>query len=218
MDQIPAQALIAIGAISAAIIAGAFSYLNLVISKEQKISEFRQMWIDALREDISQYVAAISFLSSANSMLDVDARKTLSWQEHVKTMEPSFDKASRAYTSIVLRLNPDDNNKKLKKLNVEFLTMLSAVRQAARDDKYDEARELSDQLESKARPILKLEWDRVEDGELVFKVTRYIAGAILIAALAMSSLSIKKSFSSAQSDGANKPVQLIAKGGGCRTR
>jgi hypothetical protein len=40
-----------------AMIAGAFSLLGLVISKEQKVSEFRQTWIDALREDISELIA-----------------------------------------------------------------------------------------------------------------------------------------------------------------
>ena len=214
MEQIPAQALVAIGAISAAIIAGAFSYLNLVISKDQKISEFRQIWIDALREDISQYVSAISFLSSATPMLDEEARKTLSSHEDVKTIELSFDTASRAYTSIVLRVNPDDKNKKLKELNKEFLTALSAIRQLVRDAKYGEARALADQLETKARPILKLEWDRVKDGESVFRTTRYIAASILIVALAAGALFLTSSLLSTQGVGANKPVQPTAKSGG----
>ncbi|WP_157469031.1 hypothetical protein [Dyella thiooxydans] len=214
MEQVPAQALVAIGAISAAIIAGAFSYLNLVISKDQKISEFRQVWIDALREDISQFVSAISFLSNANSMLDEEARKTLSWHEHAKAMEPSFEKASRAYTMIMLRVNPDDKNKNLKELNRDFLATLSTVRQHVREDKYDEARELADQLEIKARPILKLEWDRVKDGEPVFRTTRYIAASILIVALAVGGLFLMSSLFSTQGVTANKPEQPTAKGAG----
>jgi hypothetical protein len=38
-------------------VAGAFSLLGLLISKEQKVSEFRQAWIDALRADIAALVA-----------------------------------------------------------------------------------------------------------------------------------------------------------------
>ena len=41
MDNIPSSALIAFGAIIAALIAGSFSFLNLIISKEQKISDLR---------------------------------------------------------------------------------------------------------------------------------------------------------------------------------
>ena len=45
MFGIPDQA---IGAIAAALIAGLISLLGLIISKEQKVSDFRQAWIDAL--------------------------------------------------------------------------------------------------------------------------------------------------------------------------
>jgi hypothetical protein len=40
-----------------AFIAGIVSFVGLVISKENKISEFRQTWIDELRKDISDYIA-----------------------------------------------------------------------------------------------------------------------------------------------------------------
>lgn len=43
---------VAIGAIGAALIAATVSLLGLIISKEQKTSEFRQAWIDALRSDL----------------------------------------------------------------------------------------------------------------------------------------------------------------------
>jgi hypothetical protein len=42
MTEIPVQALIPFGVISAAVIGGFFSLLSLIISKEQKVSEFRQ--------------------------------------------------------------------------------------------------------------------------------------------------------------------------------
>ena len=44
---------VAIGTMIAAFIAGLVSLLSLIISKEQKVSEFRQAWIDALRAEIS---------------------------------------------------------------------------------------------------------------------------------------------------------------------
>ena len=40
-------------ATTAAILAAIASFLGLMISKESKISEFRQKWIDELRKDIS---------------------------------------------------------------------------------------------------------------------------------------------------------------------
>jgi hypothetical protein len=41
---------VAIGAISAAIITGLLSLVGLIISKENKTSEFRQQWIDSFRK------------------------------------------------------------------------------------------------------------------------------------------------------------------------
>lgn len=183
MQQLPPTALIAIGAITAALIAGAFSYLNLVISKEQKVSEFRQRWIDSLREEIARYCAAAVFLSSTYDILERESLDKLPSQDYLKAIEGQAEKAVGAYTSIFLRLNPDDKNKKLRALNLTFLATLEKSRQALRDDKFEEAKALCDDLQRGARPILKIEWDRVRDGEPLFRVTRWVALAAIAAAL-----------------------------------
>jgi hypothetical protein len=46
--------LTVIGPVIAAIITGAIAFLASVLSKEQKTSEFRQAWIDALRNDLAE--------------------------------------------------------------------------------------------------------------------------------------------------------------------
>ena len=63
MDQIPS---VAVGAVVAALIAGTVSLLGLIISKEQKTSEFRQAWIDALRNDLitARIAGVVSVLGS----------------------------------------------------------------------------------------------------------------------------------------------------------
>ena len=42
----------------AAIVGGFFSFVSLVSSKEQKVSEFRQEWIDGLRDDLSVFFSS----------------------------------------------------------------------------------------------------------------------------------------------------------------
>ena len=49
MINLPDTVFIAFGVVSAAIIAGVFSYINLVSVKESKVSEFRQNWIKRKR-------------------------------------------------------------------------------------------------------------------------------------------------------------------------
>lgn len=63
---------ISIGAIGAALIAGIVSLLGLIISKEQKTSEFRQTWVDSLRSEITSYLT--SFNAIADALLVTYAR------------------------------------------------------------------------------------------------------------------------------------------------
>lgn|SRR6266446_644807 len=66
--NIPSSAYPAIGAVMAAIIAAGISFLVTVLAKEQKTSEFRQAWIDALRKDLSEFIATVDnaeFVSQA---------------------------------------------------------------------------------------------------------------------------------------------------------
>lgn len=42
-----------------ALIAVFVSFIGLIISKEQKISEFRQAWINTLRDDIAKFLGQV---------------------------------------------------------------------------------------------------------------------------------------------------------------
>lgn len=72
------------------------------ISKEQKVSEFRQQWIDALREDIA---AAIRY---GHSIL----RSSRKWEENSPEWESvyreDFAGVTEATARIRLRLNPKE--------------------------------------------------------------------------------------------------------------
>ena len=66
--------------IVAAAIAAAASLVAVTLSKEQKVSEFRQAWIDALRQDLA------SFFSSARAFARaMDARRV----HGVETTDPA---------------------------------------------------------------------------------------------------------------------------------
>ncbi len=198
MTQLPPTAMIAIGAVIAATIAGAFSYLNLVISKDQKVSELRQHWIDSLRKDIAQYCASVVFLSYAHEMLEEDGPEKPSSADYLKAIEVQMAKGGGAYTSIILRINPDDKNHKLKDLNNSFLETLIASRAALRADEFNTAKALCDKLQVQARPILKTEWDRVRDGEPVFRATRWMALVVIVAALVSGCYMAVKTYSGIQ--------------------
>ena len=58
--EVPA---VVIGAAVAALLTGLFSFINLTMSKEVKISEARLAWNDALRVDLSEMIAGIETLT-----------------------------------------------------------------------------------------------------------------------------------------------------------
>lgn len=53
------------GVMFAAIVGGFFSFVSLISSKEQKVSEFRQQWIDGLRDELSTLFSSARALCRA---------------------------------------------------------------------------------------------------------------------------------------------------------
>jgi hypothetical protein len=201
------QTLIAIGAVTAALIAGFFSFLNLIISKEQKVSEFRQDWINNLRDEISQYISAITFLAKTHLIKSKNGEAHD--LEYANAISQHYDNASRAYTSIILRVNPEDKDLRLRKLNNELLDNIESVRNAVREGQYADALNLSDELPKLARPILKHEWERVKSGERLYKLSRFFAALILVSGLVMSGVSVTYYLNHGEpsTPAANKPIQ-----------
>lgn len=165
----------------AALITGAFSFLNLIISKEQKISEFRQMWIDELRKDISGVVATVSHISYRLGNQDgLTHAEQLALQAELRETHEAHERCS---TNIVLRINPADPDKTLRAANELLLDANRKIADHLNEEKFEEAMKDAADLIEHAQPILKLEWDRVKKGEAVFRRSKNVAAGILIMGL-----------------------------------
>jgi len=106
----------AIGAVIAAIIGAAISFLVTVLAKEQKTSEFRQAWIDALRNDLSEFVATVDAIFS---FLRVKAGRKETPEQVAAFLEEKYPDVQRmgvSYHRIMLRLNPREHTKMIAKL------------------------------------------------------------------------------------------------------
>ena len=188
MEGNPQNSMIAFGAaIVAALIAGCFSFLNLVISKDQKVSEFRQASIDKLREEISQFIASINYIAIANKLWVAQQRPAP--LDYYKAAEPSLLSYSQNYTSIVLRINPSDAEETMRQSNKEFLFTLKSMRDAVLQEQFDTAIGLIDTLREKAQPILKHEWERVKKGEPIYRSSLYVAATFVVIALLLEQFS-----------------------------
>jgi len=172
---------IAIGAISAAIIASFFSFLGLIIAKEQKTSEFRQAWIDSLRNEISQLIASANAIHGAMTSQRLES-VTSAWN----VVRDDFVAINEAAARIRLRLNPNEELSKAVLAKIEEIEGLLAP---GKLPDYTELNQKEKELVSQASALLKEEWRRVKKGEPTFRVAKWgvvVAMLLLVAVVTFS--------------------------------
>jgi hypothetical protein len=178
-----------VGTVAAALVAGGIARANLIASKETKISEFRQAWINALREDLAALFSNTRTL--ARALQEARLPPDEMYSDFV------IDKASitrvrhgaaETYHRIRLRLNAKQAD------HTELLRLLSEMMGAMHlymADKSVEIKKSIDAVEAAARyaeEVLKTEWEKVKEGEDAYKsalsTTRYtLIGSFAVLAL-----------------------------------
>jgi hypothetical protein len=107
---------------------------NRSISAELKIVEFRQQWINGLRDDISE------FLSLSGDKLSSEA----------------LDRVHLLNVRIMLRLNPTED------LTRELMTDITAILSAMNSKNSKELQAGQTQMQMTSSAILKGEWDKLK--------------------------------------------------------
>ena len=161
-----------LGPIVAAVIAGAVAFLASVFSKEQKVSEFRQAWIDALRSDISELVSIATQIGDEIVVRSRQGEDTESLQKHLRVREADFQRLEACKVRIRLRLNPREHR-----------LLLEAVVAMSEPGDHDAKAE---SLIEESQKVLKAEWKRVKRGEPVFYVSKWLSLLIFFVALAIA--------------------------------
>lgn len=177
MNAIPQYLWVPLGAVTAAFVTGIFSYLALVISKENKVSELRQEWIDELRKELAEFFA---------SVIAVEYKiRTLSAVYHPNKIPPAEqDKAIfEPYLMGLIAIN-----RALQRLHTEGKTNaqsaavvaeIEKIRRLFLENKFREGRDHVDATRSVAQVLLKSEWERVKKGEPTFYWSKRAFGAVL---------------------------------------
>ncbi len=166
-----------VGAIVAAFIAGVVALLGLIISKEQKVSEFRQQWIDALRDDIAAVIAHSHGIHGSSL-----AKRTPD-QSLWDTVRGDITGISQVSARIRLRLNPNEKNEKEKAANKAVLEALKECDSiwASPTPDFFKLPAISEKLLSAGQIVLKINWDRVRSGEPVYRMARWVAVLVIVA-------------------------------------
>jgi hypothetical protein len=179
--DLPSTIYIGIGAVIAAIITGIISFINLVASKDQKTSEFRQQWIDGLRKDITEYLSHVDSVSCQAHLYHqiggpegITADLLKDFSENVSV---NMNKAAQLYHSIQLRLNVKDDRELLRDLKAVNDLLRLALNNL---HDYDNFKELTNPVVLHSQKLLKSEWKRVKRGEPAFYITKYIVVGIIL--------------------------------------
>jgi len=153
--------------IAAALIASLVSFVGLIISKELKISDFRQEWINRVRKDIA-------------SLIGLLLQTHYAWMDHKKRGGKSDDKSDALRELYVLSghiklsLNPIKDK--------EIIRHIGTIQDSVRSEEgMDQLLDLARDLENLSHAMLKDEWQVVKDGEPFFKFAKFVTVIIVVA-------------------------------------
>ncbi|WP_143029175.1 hypothetical protein [Rhodoferax sp. OV413] len=172
--NIPSIPDAAVGAVAAALIGGVIAFLGLVIAKENKISEFRQAWIDGLRAELADFLAYAELVAGARTA------KFGSPIDLYKEAHPHFAGYKTAGSSIRLRLNSEEA------LCQSILKAMDQLDDALGKSPMDmsECQTCENEIIEASKLFLKQEWGKVRLGEPIFRATKRFALAFMFALLA----------------------------------
>lgn len=165
----------AVGAVAAATIGGFLAFLGLVVAKENKTSEFRQAWIDALRQDLAKMIASTNAIRGAASV------GFASKEDLFKAIEKHFVDVNQSAASIRLRLNQEE---KACKPILEEMERLEKLMIDSTPIDIAACRACEKEILGHSRKFLKNEWKRVRRGETIFFITKWIGLAIILGGVA----------------------------------
>lgn len=176
MESLPPTSYIAAGAVVAALISGFWSLINLAISKDQKISEFRQNWIDSLRQEFSDHIGQLMSLASLWEAYKAGQHRADLGQKFIKDHIEIIGSIEAKHAQIILRLNPEEHK--------DLLRILDEIDLLISSPKSMNSQVMSDycvELRRAAQALLKGEWERVKAGEKSFRYFRNGSWALVIA-------------------------------------
>ena len=175
---------IAIAAVTAALITAVISLINMVISKDQKTTEFRQEWINSVRIELS------------NLLSEVDARHSKSLFAEYYSKEGEKEKfideisgialnntvrINNISTKLSLFLNPIEHEKLL--YLISELTSTPTPHSSKDEDEDDHGQTLIERTKfvlQESQKVLKKEWEIVKRGEKTFYITKNILFSIMV--------------------------------------
>jgi hypothetical protein len=172
----------AVATIFAAVVGGAITFLVAVFTKESKISEFRQNWIDGLRDDTSRFIGTWYHVAAELELVDPSEYAT---REFWRSMKSELLELEILQSRIELRLNPDEHRIAIAK--VKFLANGESLTALNHDQRKAQIESFSETMQS----ILRDEWRRVKRGEETYRLVKtYSKWALVLCLLLLLTVGV----------------------------
>lgn len=155
------------------LIAAFVSFIGLLISKEQKTSEFRQAWINLLRDEISRFIGEVNSIEKL-VLINKATQKEYREETSSKVITESV-KFREIQSKVQLLINPKEEKHR------ELVQIMANMVDNLKNRKNNDASVQS--LTNKSQEILKEEWVRVKQGEPVFKFSKWFVGLVSLGLL-----------------------------------
>lgn len=177
MSNLPTGFWFMIGAVAAAIISGAIAVVQLVISKEDKLSEFRADWIRAITDDLARCLAEVEVLMKLVELelpacgTGLPPERLLAFRrehaEHYATL-------GETYHRLLLRLDSEEHQPVidvLRTINTQFHGNCS---------NFEEVAQTRDRLIEVTRDLSHAVWERIRTGQPQFQLAKRLAIAAVV--------------------------------------
>ncbi len=163
-----------IGSLVAALTAGIITFVISVLSKEQKISDFRHSWVEELRKDISEFMSEVDTLKTYIDLRLKHEESKERMYEFLFGTSNSTANIGALFIRIKLRLSHEEHGDFIKDLK----SLEHCFHKNMMSDKVYE--ETTERLIENSHRILKQEWKRVKRGEPVFFTMKWISLSIFV--------------------------------------
>lgn len=171
--ELSAAVIVSTATIVGALIAAAGSYVSLTLSKDQKVSEFRQAWIEGLRQDLATFLASARAFARAVQESQASGGDSTPFSISAETISQLRVQVGEVQYRIKLRLNQGEpGHQELMRLIDVALDTQNQVFQGQSD--ISSTLGAIERAASYAPNILKTEWERVKTGESSFRVARKV--------------------------------------------
>ncbi|SDB87106.1 hypothetical protein [Acinetobacter boissieri] len=173
---------VAVGAIVAAIIAATIAFITMVVTKENSVSQFRQNWINELREDIAIFISSINLLDDLKEEEQQQQQQRYSdfksadlKSEEKKHKNDLKYNIHEKYMNIDMKLSGKDIYDRILK------ELIKIIYEDFLNKNSNPSKEYMNLLNANLLILLKNEWIRVKNGEKWFSRSKTIVPSALIA-------------------------------------